>query len=250
MGSSIINHLDVVFQYVALTVAVSAAQKKTNPNIFTYYYYAIGTKHASGFGSTKRQAKHNAAKELIELITGTPFHNTLTLMTTPASSSVTLSTGSSAQSSPNSSSSSSSSSMSNGSVADDLSVNRLQEYVIGNRLPAPKYINERFSGPDNRRTFEITCVVDRFQSSGAGNTKKAAKKDAAHKVLLLILGKWLSSLCFHSSFFQTVNNYFRPSRKSLSTVWLNDEQKKNKSPLRTKLIDFIVNSKGIDDKIF
>lgn len=152
---------------------IAGKGKKCAENILTNFIkkntaIILEPLQAWGFGTSKKQAKHNAAKELIEMITGKPFVTSVT---------------------PNSLDSSSSSGSSNGLQVDDLSINRLQEYAIGNRLPPPRYLNDVVTGPDNDRSFQITCAVGQlYQSAGFGKTKKSAKKDAAHKVLLLILG--------------------------------------------------------------
>lgn len=64
---------------------------------------------------------------------------------------------------------------------------RLQEYVQGKGLPAPRYKVIKESGPDHRKEFVIeVAVAGKSWGEGKGKSKASAEQDAAQKALSMI----------------------------------------------------------------
>ncbi|XP_012281909.1 RISC-loading complex subunit tarbp2 [Orussus abietinus] len=123
---------------------------------------------ATGGGRCKKDAKHEAAKAMLELIvkqTGievqdspmpSPVHNS-----TPAVLPVSPKTN----------------------VPFVNAIGALQDLCAENNLQEPLYnaINE--VGPPHAKVFTVQCVVSTFKEEGTATTKKQAKHEAARKML-------------------------------------------------------------------
>ncbi|CAH1404839.1 unnamed protein product [Nezara viridula] len=118
---------------------------------------------AMGTGRSKKEAKHAAAKAILDKITG----NTEPLdICSPAST--TDSIGSNI-----------------GAVEERMMGNPiglLQELCMTRRWPPPAYETENEEGLPHERQFTISCLVFRHKEIGTGKSKKIAKRLAAHKM--------------------------------------------------------------------
>ena len=63
------------------------------------------------------------------------------------------------------------------------SINKLQEYLMREKLPMPDYKQIGATGEPHDMTFFIECTVGSEAAIGDGKTKKPAKKNAATRVL-------------------------------------------------------------------
>jgi len=63
------------------------------------------------------------------------------------------------------------------------SINKLQEYLMKEKLPMPDYKQIGATGEPHDMTFFIECTVGSEAAIGDGKTKKQAKKNAATRVL-------------------------------------------------------------------
>ncbi|KAG4075896.1 hypothetical protein HA402_003722 [Bradysia odoriphaga] len=123
-------------------------------------------KDAIGAGKSKKEAKHSAAKALIDKLTGVSY--TVNEISTTV----------------------------NGNI-DDLNssldsnvfgnpIGWLQELCTARRWPPPMYENELELGLPHERQFTIACVVSKYREVGQGKSKKIAKRLAAHKMWINI----------------------------------------------------------------
>lgn len=112
-----------------------------------------------GAGKSKKEAKHAAAKNLIDKMTGAAFNESNT------------------NNSSNGNSDASSSSLGN-------PIGWLQELCMARRWPPPTYETELEVGLPHERQFTIACVVLKHREIGQGKSKKNAKRLAANKMWL------------------------------------------------------------------
>ncbi|XP_043987506.1 interferon-inducible double-stranded RNA-dependent protein kinase activator A homolog [Gambusia affinis] len=72
----------------------------------------------------------------------------------------------------------------NGVVAEPNNpVGLLQALALQRRWRVPEYIMLTECGPPHRKEFTIICRLESLTEQGVGNTKKAAKKEAAEKMV-------------------------------------------------------------------
>ncbi|KAJ6646372.1 Interferon-inducible double-stranded RNA-dependent protein kinase activator A like A, partial [Pseudolycoriella hygida] len=109
-----------------------------------------------GAGKSKKEAKHAAAKSLIDKMTGASFNENNT-------------------SSANGNMDANNSSMGN-------PIGWLQELCMARRWPPPTYETELEVGLPHERQFTIACVVLKHREIGQGKSKKSAKRLAANKM--------------------------------------------------------------------
>jgi len=156
-----------------------------NP-VFTYQV-TIGEMTAIGTGNSKKQAKHAAARAMIDKLDGrtpaaTPILPPNTNLDTSGDGSVTTQ---SSQGSNNSS-----------SGAPTNPIGKLQEYCVKFSLPLPIYDLQNTIGQPHQRNFEMMAKVGTVNSAGSGTSKKDAKRAAASALLakLKSMGNELSSI--------------------------------------------------------
>lgn len=152
-------------------------------SLIDHFYSAIGA------GKSKKEAKHSAAKALIDKLTGvslsvSELSNTLNgnieygqfidfnfafffnhPTTIPNSSDLNSSLDSNVFGNP---------------------IGWLQELCTARRWPPPMYENELELGLPHERQFTIACVVSKYREVGQGKSKKIAKRLAAHKMWINI----------------------------------------------------------------
>jgi dsRNA-specific ribonuclease len=72
------------------------------------------------------------------------------------------------------------------------SINKLQEYLVKEKLPMPAYKQIGATGEPHDMTFFIECTVGPEVAIGDGKTKKQAKKNAASRVLQFLMASTAS----------------------------------------------------------
>uniref|UniRef100_V5GG80 Interferon-inducible double stranded RNA-dependent protein kinase activator n=1 Tax=Anoplophora glabripennis TaxID=217634 RepID=V5GG80_ANOGL len=121
---------------------------------------------ATGTGRSKKDAKHAAAKNLLDLLVGkqTPEQANQT-NGTPGATDITSQVV---------------------SPYDDKVMGNpigwLQEMCMSRRWAPPAYNMEHEEGLPHERQFTIACIVMSFREVGTGKSKKLAKRMAAHKM--------------------------------------------------------------------
>lgn len=142
----------------------------THINTFTYRVTCEGLT-ATGVGRSKKDAKHEAAKAMLEAIAA--HRGYLQLPASPAQSSVRTPlppTIPEVKRTPP-------------DVPFINAVGALQDLCIENNLQEPKYKQINEVGPPHAKIFSIQCTVTTFKETGIARTKKQAKQEAAKKML-------------------------------------------------------------------
>lgn len=124
------------------------------------YRVSYQDKDAMGTGKSKKEAKHAAAKALIDKLAGTSFGETQT-----GGLNVKSEAGTDGE--------------------DELSGNPigwLQEMCMARRWPPPTYETEMEVGLPHERQFTIACAVLKYREVGKGKSKKIAKRQAAQRM--------------------------------------------------------------------
>nr|AFX89033.1 loquacious [Mayetiola destructor] len=122
------------------------------------YRVTYGNKDAMGAGKSKKEAKHQAARNLIDKLTGIQIADQILPPATP-----------------------------NGNKENDSKVNGnpigwLQELCMARRWPPPFYETQSEVGLPHERQFTIACHVSIYCETGRGKSKKEAKRLAAHQM--------------------------------------------------------------------
>lgn len=124
------------------------------------YRVSYQDKDAMGTGKSKKEAKHAAAKALIDKLTGTNFSDQQTANLTVKSE--------------------------NANQGDDEPTGNpigwLQEMCMARRWPPPAYETEMEVGLPHERQFTIACTVLSYREVGKGKSKKIAKRQAAQRM--------------------------------------------------------------------
>lgn len=135
------------------------------------YRVSFNDKEAFGCGPSKKQAKHNCAKALISVLTGTPL---------PSDEYDGTGGGGGGNGT----------GASNGSAVDQDDdkvtgnpIGQLQELCMSRKWPPPTYETEMEVGLPHARQFTIACYVLNHHEVGNGKSKKIAKRNAANKML-------------------------------------------------------------------
>ncbi|XP_073823251.1 double-stranded RNA-binding domain-containing protein loquacious isoform X2 [Musca autumnalis] len=127
---------------------------------------------AMGAGRSKKEAKHSAARALIDKLTGVQLPETQTTTTATATNAAAGVDGNANVSG-------------GGDAADKIVGNPigwLQEMCMSRRWPPPNYETETEVGLPHERLFTIACTILNFREVGKGKSKKIAKRMAAHKM--------------------------------------------------------------------
>ncbi|XP_013106419.1 interferon-inducible double-stranded RNA-dependent protein kinase activator A homolog isoform X3 [Stomoxys calcitrans] len=126
---------------------------------------------AMGAGRSKKEAKHSAARALIDKLTGVQLPETQNTNTSAASATAGVDNNANTTGS--------------GDAADKIVGNPigwLQEMCMSRRWPPPSYETETEVGLPHERLFTIACTILNFREVGKGKSKKLAKRTAAHKM--------------------------------------------------------------------
>ncbi|XP_061390227.1 interferon-inducible double-stranded RNA-dependent protein kinase activator A homolog isoform X2 [Musca vetustissima] len=135
---------------------------------------------AMGAGRSKKEAKHSAARALIDKLTGVQLPETQHTTTTTTASSTNATAGGGGSGVDGNANVSA-----GGDAADKIVGNPigwLQEMCMSRRWPPPNYETETEVGLPHERLFTIACTILNFREVGKGKSKKIAKRMAAHKM--------------------------------------------------------------------
>lgn len=142
----------------------------THINTFTYKVICDGLS-ATGTGRCKKDAKHEAAKAMLETIAAARGYPQLPA--SPAQSPVRTPLPTVVPASPRIPP----------NVPFHNAIGALQDLCCDNNLQEPEYRPISEVGPPHERIFTIQCVVATFREEGVATTKKQAKHEAAKKML-------------------------------------------------------------------
>lgn len=142
----------------------------THINTFTYKVTCDGLS-ANGTGRSKKDAKHEAAKAMLEAIAVDKGYPQLTATPTqsPVRTPLPPTIPESEKLPPN--------------VPFVNAIGVLQDVCVENKLNEPEYVLISDIGPPHAKIFTIQCIVATFKEVGVAKTKKQAKQDAAKKML-------------------------------------------------------------------
>ncbi|XP_044271473.1 RISC-loading complex subunit tarbp2-like isoform X1 [Tribolium madens] len=134
--------------------------------IFRYRVFINNDLVATGTGRSKKDAKHAAAKNLLDVLVGKQSPEQANASNgTPGGNDITAQVV---------------------SPFDDKVMGNpigwLQEMCMSRRWPPPSYEMEHEEGLPHERQFTIACQVLKFKEVGTGKSKKLAKRMAAHKM--------------------------------------------------------------------
>lgn len=124
----------------------------------------IEPKSCQGLANNKKDAKHAAAKQMYELMTGKILPGP-TALSAP-SPTIQESDPPIIQQPP--------------PPANISYINKLQEVSVKYGHACPTYPNERRTGPPHLPQFEVDCVWRNERTTGTATTKKLAKTHSAH----------------------------------------------------------------------
>lgn len=129
------------------------------------YRVSYQDKDAMGTGKSKKEAKHAAARALIDKLAGSNFHD-LTGGHLPVTQENLGNHNA------------------NGGEDEPTGnpIGWLQEMCMARRWPPPLYEMEMEEGLPHERQFTIACVVLKYHEVGEGKSKKIAKRQAAQKM--------------------------------------------------------------------
>ncbi|XP_015608510.1 RISC-loading complex subunit TARBP2-like [Cephus cinctus] len=139
-------------------------------NTFTFQVTCDGLS-ATGTGRCKKDAKHEAAKTMLETIA--KHRSYPQLPASPAQSPMRTPLPAQIPPSPK--------------IPPNApfinAIGALQDLCAENELRGPEYVAISDVGPPHARVFTIRCIVSTFKEEGTATTKKQAKHDAAKKML-------------------------------------------------------------------
>ncbi|XP_014664139.1 PREDICTED: RISC-loading complex subunit tarbp2-like isoform X2 [Priapulus caudatus] len=129
------------------------------------YRVQVGDMVSQASGSSKKKAKHAAAQNMLDKISGVPESYPVGQIKTESTNSI---------------------SESNGEHEDGIPgnpVGQLQELTMCRHWPPPRYDLVQEIGQPHEREFIILCKVLKWNELGRGHSKKLAKRQAAHKMM-------------------------------------------------------------------
>jgi len=147
------------FQSRGITPTYRVVQAEGASHAPTFSFQVIlGELTSTGTGSSKKQAKHAAARAMLDKLDGrVPAQDgQQPLPPVPEA---------------------------NGSQAPGNTVGGLQELCVKNGFPMPTYSVGVVAGQPHQRNFAITCTVGKMKENGGGGSKKDAKREAAQKMI-------------------------------------------------------------------
>ncbi|XP_044316346.1 RISC-loading complex subunit tarbp2 isoform X2 [Drosophila rhopaloa] len=131
---------------------------------------------AMGAGRSKKEAKHAAARALIDKLIGPQLPESPSSSAGPSVTGLTVA-GSGGDGNANATG--------GGDVGDKIVGNPigwLQELCMQRRWPPPSYETETEVGLPHERLFTIACSILNYREMGKGKSKKIAKRLAAHRM--------------------------------------------------------------------
>lgn len=141
----------------------------THVNTFIYEVSCQGLR-ARGTGRSKKDAKHQAAKNMLETIAAHRGYPQLPASPaqSPAKTPVPAAVPACSRTGTN--------------IPFVNAIGELQALCIENSLEEPEYIAISDEGPPHARIFTYHCVLSTFKEEGVATTKKQAKHEAARKM--------------------------------------------------------------------
>lgn len=148
------------FQSRGITPQYRVVQAEGASHAPTFSFQVIlGDLTATGSGSSKKQAKHGAARAMLDKLDGrVPAQDGQTPLP-PVSDAA------------------------NGPQSPGNTVGSLQELCVKHGYPMPTYDLGAVGGQPHMRNFTIMCCVGKMRESGTGGSKKDAKREAAQKMI-------------------------------------------------------------------
>merc|ERR1719511_268065 len=148
------------FQSRGITPQYRVVQAEGASHAPTFSFQVIlGDLTATGSGSSKKQAKHAAARAMLDKLDGrVPAQDGQTPLP-PVTDNGT------------------------GPQAPGNTVGALQELCVKHGYPMPTYDLGAVGGQPHMRNFTIMCCVGKMRESGTGGSKKDAKREAAQKMI-------------------------------------------------------------------
>jgi len=147
------------FQSRGITPTYRVVQAEGASHAPTFSFQVIlGELTSTGTGSSKKQAKHAAARAMLDKLDGRVPAQDGQQPLPPLPDA-------------------------NGSQAPGNTVGALQEQCVKQGFPMPTYSVGVVGGQPHQRNFAITCTVGKWKENGAGGSKKDAKREAAQKMI-------------------------------------------------------------------
>merc|ERR1719384_2060179 len=148
------------FQSRGITPQYRVVQAEGASHAPTFSFQVIlGDLTATGSGSSKKQAKHAAARAMLDKLDGRVPAQDGQAPLPPVTDTA------------------------NGPDAPGNTVGALQELCVKKGYPMPTYDLGAVGGQPHQRNFSIVCVVGKLREAGAGGSKKDAKREAAQKMI-------------------------------------------------------------------
>jgi len=162
---------------------------------FTFQVY-IGDMMAVGVGNSKKQAKHAAARNMLDKLDGrepsqpTTPGQTILGSGGPTGTIISTTGENGIQIKPEDLMKEGNGCIMGGQENAGNTIGQLQEHCVRHGLPMPTYDLASVGGQPHQRSFAINCRVGCLSISGEGTSKKDAKREAATKMWqrLKILG--------------------------------------------------------------
>ncbi|XP_069699608.1 interferon-inducible double-stranded RNA-dependent protein kinase activator A homolog [Periplaneta americana] len=157
-----LNHLGMTPKYELLTAGLSINH---GHNYYPFSFrVSVGEVEAIGTGRSKKEAKHAAARELLNLLLDGPFSKRQANFTDYTNETVTETAG---------------------VMQDNFHnpVGILQEMCTAENWAHPKYVLVSEQGLPHNRVFTISVEVQGMRQTGTGRSKRLAKREAALKML-------------------------------------------------------------------
>jgi len=149
------------FQSRGITPQYRVVQAEGASHAPTFSFQVIlGDLTSTGSGSSKKQAKHAAARAMLDKLDGrVPAQDGQTPLPPVQDNAA------------------------NGPQAPGNTVGALQELCVKHGYPMPTYDLGTVGGQPHQRNFSILCCVGKLREAGAGGSKKDAKREAAQKMI-------------------------------------------------------------------
>lgn len=148
------------FQSRGITPQYRVVQAEGASHAPTFSFQVIlGDLTSTGSGSSKKQAKHSAARAMLDKLDGRiPAQDGQTPLPPVTENG-------------------------NGPQAPGNTVGSLQELCVKQGYPMPTYDLGAVGGQPHLRNFTIMCCVGKFRESGTRGSKKDAKREAAQRMI-------------------------------------------------------------------
>lgn len=166
-----IGALQERFQSRGITPTYRVVQADGASHAPTFAFQVIlGDITSTGTGSSKKQAKHNAARSMLDKLDGrVPAQDGQQPLPEVSDS--------------------------NGSQAPTNMVGALQEVCVKQGLPMPTYaMGQGGNNQPHQRNFVMICTVGKVKENGQGGSKKDAKREAAQKMIDKLKGMGAGSV--------------------------------------------------------